>query len=63
LPPYSPELNPIEMLWSVLKAWVRKIAPRTLGRVKEAVERAWAKVTRDLCRSWISHSGYPVLSS
>lgn len=63
LPPYSPELNPIEMLWSVLKAWVRKIAPRTLGRVREAVERTWAKVTRDLCRSWISHSGYPVLPS
>ena len=63
LPPYSPELNPIEMLWSTLKAWIRKIAPRTLGRVKDAVEREWEKVTIDLCRNWISHAGYPVPSS
>jgi len=29
LPTYSPELNAIEMLWSKLKAWLRKIQPRT----------------------------------
>jgi len=37
LPTYSPELNAIEMLWSKLKAWLRKIQPRTREELDEAV--------------------------
>lgn len=60
LPAYSPELNPIEMCWSVMKAWIRKAAPRALDRVRESLEKAWGRVTAALCASWIRHCGYPV---
>ena len=36
LPPYSPDLNPIELMWSKLKACLRKLKART----KEALEQA-----------------------
>ena len=58
LPPYSPELNPIEMCWSVMKAWVRRVAPRAIERVRDAVDRAWQQVTEALCHAWTRHSGY-----
>lgn len=37
LPTYSPELNAIEFLWSKLKAWLRKIQPRTKEELDNAV--------------------------
>jgi transposase len=37
LPTYSPELNPIEMLWSKLKAFLRKLKPRTREDLDAAV--------------------------
>ena len=37
LPTYSPELNPIEMLWSKLKAFLRKLKPRTRADLDVAV--------------------------
>ncbi len=37
LPTYSPELNPIEMLWSKLKAFLRKVKPRTRVDLDTAV--------------------------
>lgn len=63
LPRYSPELNPIEMCWSYLKAWVRRRTPRVAARLIDAVHEAWGKVTADLCKSWIRHCGYAVGST
>lgn len=63
LPRYSPELNPIEMCWSLLKAWVRTRAPRVASRLVDAVHEAWGKVTANLCESWIRHCGYAVVST
>jgi transposase len=60
LPPYAPELNPIEMCWAFLKAIVRRWAPRRVERVIQSVQRAWKAVTIELCRAWIRHSGYAV---
>jgi transposase len=60
LPAYSPELNPIEMCWSVMKAWIRKAAPRALDRVRGSLEGAWERVTARLCASWMRHCGYAV---
>lgn len=58
LPAYSPELNPIEMCWSVMKAWIRKTAPRELDRVRGSLERAWERVSAAMCASWMRHCGY-----
>jgi len=37
LPPYSPDLNPIEKLWAKIKAWLRRVAARTMERLIQAV--------------------------
>lgn len=63
LPPYSPELNPIEMCWSVMKAWIRQWTPRATDRLLQAIDRAWEGVTEALCTAWIRHSGYAVQDS
>jgi len=63
LPRYSPELNPIEMCWSLLKAWVRTRTPRVASRLVDAVQDAWGKVTANLCESWMRHCGYAVGST
>lgn len=58
LPAYSPELNPIEMAWSWLKAAIRKAAPRQIGLLRQTVEKHWARITASMCEAWIRHAGY-----
>lgn len=58
LPPYSPELNPIEMTWSWLKNLLRTVPPRKLSLLKDHVERHWATITKELCKGWVGHCGY-----
>lgn len=52
LPPYSPDLNPIEKLWSKLKAFLRKLKIRVLSELPAAVNRAFQAITRDDCEGW-----------
>ena len=56
LPAYSPELNPIEMTWSWVKAAIRKVAPRQLPALRKKVHETWSKVTSELCVAWIRAS-------
>ena len=58
LPTYSPELNPIEMIWSWLKRQVTKIVPSTLDELVAVVEATWGRITAELCRKCIEHCGY-----
>jgi transposase len=44
-PPYSPDLNPIENIWAVLKAKAAVKEPRTHEELKKALEDAWAELT------------------
>ena len=58
LPPYSPELNPIEMMWSKIKNWLRKKSARTLETFQLAIQSAFkAVITQDLT-GWFRHAGY-----
>jgi transposase len=57
LPPYSPDLNPIEHLWSKLKAVVRGAKARTLEALEQALSRAFAAVTKHDAEGWFEHSG------
>jgi len=63
LPAYSPELNPIEMTWSWLKAALRKAAPRGIRRLREVVASVWSRITSELCHAWIRHAGYDLAST
>lgn len=58
LPPYSPDLNPIEMMWSKMKSILRKWKIRVVNQLDDAVARALALVSRLNCLHWFQHAGY-----
>jgi transposase len=60
LPAYSPDLNPIEKLWSKVKAWLRKRGARTTGALYEAIAEALRRVTPADCQGFFQACGYAV---
>jgi transposase len=58
LPPYSPDLNPIEQLFAKLKALLRKAAARTRDALWQTIGRLLAAVPPAECASYLSHRGY-----
>ena len=58
LPPYSPDLNPIEKMWSKVKAILRARAPRTSGGLHKAIAYALRQVTAEDARSFFESCGY-----
>ena len=58
LPAYSPDLNPIERLFSKLKAWLRSAKARTVDGLIEAMGDALRAVRPGDIRGWFGHSGY-----
>lgn len=58
LPPYSPDLSPIENMWSKVKARMREIAARTYEAVVDAVGVSLGAITRDDCDGYFQHCGY-----
>jgi transposase len=60
LPPYSPDLNPIEKMWSKVKTLLRSAAARTKEALEAAIAQALAAVTADDCRGWFQSCGYAV---
>jgi transposase len=60
LPPYSPDLNPIEPGWALQKQYVRRYAPRHAAALRRIARRARYRVTARHCRGWFEHAGYSV---
>ena len=58
LPPYSPDFNPIEMLWSKLKSVLRKVKARSLSALDAAVPLAFASISLHDIAAWFSFAGY-----
>ena len=58
LPPYSPDLNPIENAFSKLKALLRRAAERTVDGLWSAIGRLLGCFTRRECRNYFRHCGY-----
>lgn len=58
LPPYSPDLNPIEEMWSKIKGVLRSIAARTFDGLVDAIRIALDNVTVSDLSGWFTHSGY-----
>ena len=63
LPPYSPDLNPIEPCWSKVKARLRSLKPRTLPDLLDALGEAFASITPHDILGWFRHCGYRVAST
>lgn len=58
LPPYSPDLNPIELLWSKLKEAIRGHAPKTKRAFSKALRAAMDTITKSDIKHWFQHCGY-----
>jgi transposase len=58
LPPYSPDLNPIENAFAKLKANVRKAAARTVDTLEIAVANALGQFEPNECLNFFAHAGY-----
>lgn len=58
LPPCSPDLNPIEMAFAKLKAFLRAVAPRTIADLWQAITDAIIRFTPDECRAYFTAAGY-----
>ena len=58
LPPYSPDMNPIEMLWSKVKALLRKWECRTAELLPKTVSCALLCVSQRDCVGWFKADGY-----
>lgn len=58
LPPYSPDLNPIELAFSKLKAMLRKAAERTIGALWDRIGQVLDAFTPQECANYFRHDGY-----
>lgn len=58
LPPYSPDLSPIEPCWSKLKAYLRKRAARTYEALDEALSAGIETISSRDAMGWFRHCGY-----
>lgn len=58
LPPYSPDLNPIEQAFAKLKAPLRKLAPRTVSRLGDALADLLDRFTPQECANYLANAGY-----
>ena len=59
-PAYSPDLDPIEECISKVKSELRHDKPDTVIKLRNALKRAFAQVTRRDSRGWFKHCGYRV---
>ena len=58
LPKYSPDLNPIEMLFAKLKHGLRKAAKRTEQAIYDALVDLLLTVPSSECDNYFAHAGY-----
>lgn len=58
LPPYSPDLSPIELCWSKIKNHLRKKAARDYESLQLAICEAFKTVTASDIENWFAHCGY-----
>lgn len=58
LPAYSPDLNPIEKMWSKVKGFLRSAEARTQEALHDAITAALANVTKQDAINWFASCGY-----
>jgi transposase len=60
LPPYSPDFSPIELMWSKVKTYLKKVKARTQEELEKAIGDALKTITTNDCLNWFRHCGYKV---
>jgi len=56
IPPYSPDFNPIENVWGILKTNVEKMQPQNIEDLQEKVEIAWKEIDQKIIQNCIIHT-------
>jgi transposase len=56
LPPYSPDLNPIEKAWSKIKQFLRSTRARSTQELDQAISEALKRITPDNAKAWFRHA-------
>ena len=62
LPPYSPDLNPIEKAWAKLKQLLRTAKARTAEALDQAIAELLPQITPENAQAWFRHSGINYIS-
>jgi len=60
LPPYSPDFNPIEMMWSKIKAYLRMAKARTKNMLEVAIKEALNSITKSDIMGWFAENNYSI---
>jgi transposase len=60
LPPYSPDLNPIELAWSKVKHYLRQARARTVDALYQAISQALDTITADNAVGFFKHAGVSI---
>jgi len=58
LPPYSPDFNPIENMWSKIKQALRSANPRTASELVQAAKTAFLAISPNDCQGFFSNAQY-----
>lgn len=58
LPPYSPDFNPIENMWSKVKHGIKSRDPRSARQLQKAAAAAFDTITPEDCRGFFLNAGY-----
>lgn len=58
LPPYSPDLSPIEKMWSKVKEIIKRLMPRTKADFHDSLAKALDSVNEEDCEEWFDACGY-----
>ncbi len=62
LPPYSPDLNPIEKAWAKLKQLLRSAKARTAEALHQAIAELLPQITPQNAQAWFRHTGINYIS-
>jgi transposase len=60
LPPYSPDLNPIENAYSAFKTYLRKYAERTEDALRRRIRQFVRRLPAQACENFLAHAGYSI---
>lgn len=60
LPPYSPDLNPIEKAWFKFKQFLRSAKARTQHALDQAITEALNTISSENAAAWFRHCGYGI---
>ena len=61
LPPYNPDFNPIEKMWSKIKAWLRRAKARSFDDLIQAIADALQAVCFADIKGWFHSCGYDLI--